>query len=172
MLANYKSLILNQYEAALQTMKLCIDECSDEAWNQPVCNHEFCQAVFHALFYADLYLGQNPEVASDQPFHKEYAAEFEGYEETKKGPPQKTYEREFIEAYLNHCLEKARSVVASMTEEALKTRSGFDWIEGSAAEVHVYNIRHIQHHAAQLSLRLRLDSQAAIPWVRSGWGSE
>ena len=33
----------------------------------------------------------------------------------------------------------------------------------------VYSIRHIQHHAAQLSLRIRLDHQIDTPWVRTGW---
>ena len=37
------------------------------------------------------------------------------------------------------------------------------------AELHVYSIRHIQHHAAQLSLRLRLDAGVAIPWIGVGW---
>lgn len=169
LLNNYKALIQNQYEAAFRTLKHCIDKCSDESWNKPVCNHQFCQAVFHGLFFADLYLGLNPESISDQAFHSEHAAVFEGYEEMERRPPEKTYEREFINLYLQHCRDKARLQVAEFTEEDLKAKSGFYWIEGSAAEVHVYNIRHIQHHAAQLSLRLRLDSEIAVPWVRSGW---
>ena len=36
------------------------------------------------------------------------------------------------------------------------------------AELHLYNIRHIQHHAAQLILRLRLDTDVDIPWVGRG----
>jgi len=39
------------------------------------------------------------------------------------------------------------------------------------AKLHVVNIRHIQHHAAQLSLRLRLDHQEDIPWFSSRWCS-
>jgi hypothetical protein len=39
----------------------------------------------------------------------------------------------------------------------------------SRAELHVYNIRHIHHHAAQLSLRLRLDTGRGVDWVGSGW---
>jgi len=39
---------------------------------------------------------------------------------------------------------------------------------GSRAELHIYNIRHIQHYAAQLSLRLRLDTEVDIPWVSHG----
>jgi len=39
----------------------------------------------------------------------------------------------------------------------LAGQSGFHRRKCSGAELHVYNIRHVQHHAAQLSLRLRLD---------------
>ena len=37
------------------------------------------------------------------------------------------------------------------------------------AEVHIHNIRHIQHHAAQLILRLRRDYGQDMPWFKSGW---
>jgi hypothetical protein len=37
------------------------------------------------------------------------------------------------------------------------------------AELHVYNIRHIQHHSAQLIMRLRLDCDVDVPWISSGW---
>jgi MFS superfamily sulfate permease-like transporter len=32
-----------------------------------------------------------------------------------------------------------------------------------------YITRHIQHHAAQLILRLRRDFEVDIPWFKSGW---
>jgi len=169
MVENFKKLIRNQYEAAFRTLKHGIDGCSDSAWNQPVCNHQFCQTMFHTLFFADVYLGENPEIVEEQEFHKQHADAFAGYEEWENRPPEKTYTREFIEAYLNHCREKAKSLIDQITEEQLGQPSGFSWIKGTAAEVHVYNIRHIQHHAAQLSLRLRLDSQVDVPWVKSGW---
>jgi hypothetical protein len=39
----------------------------------------------------------------------------------------------------------------------------------SRAELYAYNTRHIQHHAAQLSLRLRIDAGVDIPWIGLGW---
>lgn len=166
-----KAMFRNQYEAAFRTLKYCVDLCPDELWNKPVCNVDYSQVAFHTLFFTDVYLGPNPEAVETQPFHKEHASVFAGYEEWEDRKPEKRYERAFIEAYLEHCLEKARVVVDAFTETQLKTASGFYWIEGMTAEVHVYNIRHIQHHAAQLSLRARLDHGVDIPWVKSGWGS-
>ena len=43
------------------------------------------------------------------------------------------------------------------------------WVKLSRTELHVYNIRHLQHHAAQMILRLRLDHAIDFPWHKSGW---
>ena len=34
-----------------------------------------------------------------------------------------------------------------------------------------FTFRHIQHHAAQLSLRLRMDDNTDVRWVKRGWAS-
>lgn len=169
MIELYKETVSNQYQAALRTVSRCIDQCPDEIWNELVGNLKFCQVAFHTLFFTDIYLGKNLAAAYEQSFHLENAEVFEGYEELEKGPPKAIYTRSFINDYLNHCREKASQVIAQETEESLSKRPGFDWHEVSRAELHFYNIRHIQHHAAQMSLRLRLDTGEGVDWVRSGW---
>lgn len=169
MLDTFKELTANQYEAAFCTLNACIDRCPETAWNAPVANHAFCQSVFHALFYADVYLGQDDKSFRDQPFHRSHADFFADYEELEDRPPQRLYDKESIKTYLQHCRNKAAEVIAAETADTLKARCGFKWLAFSRAEVHLYNIRHIQHHAAQLILRLRLDAHADLPWARSGW---
>lgn len=171
MFENTKALLTSQYSAALTTLKNCIEQCPDEAWNQRVCNHVFSQAAFHALFWTDLYLGPNQDAISDQDFHRKHVELFRGYEQLHKKKPETQYTREFILTYFEHCVGKMREVIRKATEAHLQSGSGFGWIKGTVAEVHVYNIRHIQHHAAQLSLRLRLDGHAEIAWERGEWPS-
>jgi hypothetical protein len=79
------------------------------------------------------------------------------------------YDRPTIQKYVEHCREKASTAIAAETADSLAAPCGFPRKSFSRAELHVYSIRHIQHHAAQLSLRLRLDHQIDIPWVRTGW---
>ena len=165
----FVDLIASQYEAAFLTVQECIESCPDNAWDQPVCNHRFCQSAFHALFFADVYLGANPEAVEDQDFHREHAETFAGYDQWEKEHTDKHYSKEFVAAYLQHCRDKAKTLLENVTEAELTAPSGFFWIGGPAAEVHVYNIRHLQHHAAQLSLRLRLDSLAEISWQKGVW---
>jgi len=172
MLKQYKALIASQYEAAFLTLKDCIDNCPNSSWAKPVCNHGFDQAAFHTLFYADVYLGLTPDDVERQDFHAQHAQTFAGYEQWEKKKPESRYTREFIGIYLQHCRKKAASVIDAETENQLTADSGFSWIKGPRAEVHVYNIRHIQHHAAQLVLRLRLDEQADIKWQRGVWANK
>ena len=79
------------------------------------------------------------------------------------------YDRVTMKAYLEHCRKKGTASLAEETVNSLSARCGFSRREFSRAELYVYNIRHIQHHAAQLALRLRLDYQEDTPWFGSGW---
>jgi hypothetical protein len=169
MLDTLKTLTLHQYEAALCTLNACIDRCPESSWHARVANYLFSQLAFHTLIFTDLYLGGGEESIGRQPFHVANAQVFADYEEFADRPPRNRYERAWVKQYLEHCRRKAAEVIASETAETLAGPSGFDWRKFTRAELHVYNIRHIQHHAAQLSLRLRLDHGLDIPWVGSGW---
>jgi len=169
MLDVFKQLIAKQFEAALCTLNACIDRCPDSAWNERVANHRFCQVAFHTLFYADFYLGRNEEEFRRQPFHQEHAQFFGDYEEFEDHAPVRLYEKQAIKKYLAHCRDKAAQAIAAETADTLAAHCGFTRRPVSRAELYVYGIRHIQHHAAQLSLRLRLDGNADIPWVGTGW---
>jgi hypothetical protein len=167
-----QTLLTNQYEAALRTLDHCIDLCPTDppqAWDMPIANYRFGQLVFHTLFYADYYLGLNEDALRVQPFHRENADVFADYEELEDRPAAPSRDRAFMKRYMDHCRQKAVRVIGAETAESLAAAAQFPRKSFSRAELHVYNIRHIQHHAAQLSLRLRLGHGVAAPWVGSGW---
>lgn len=165
----FKNLIIAQYEAALRTLYNCIENCPDSIWNGPAVNHTFNQSAFHTLFFADVYTGKNLEALKQQDFHLEHVEIFADYEELEDRKPQASYEKPFILAYAEHFLNKMRKVVASESEQTLNSKADFRWLDLSRAELHVYNIRHLQHHAAQLIMRLRLDTDIDIGWQKTGW---
>ena len=169
MLETFKDTLAHQYEAALCTLNACIDGCPETAWNAPVANLAFCQVAFHALFFTDLYLGPSIGSLREQQFHRDNAHIFRDYEELEDRKQQLIYEKHVIKTFLGHCRQKTLQVVAGETVDSLAARSDFDSLKFSRAELHVYNIRHIQHHAAQLSLRLRLDFGHDMRWFGSGW---
>jgi DinB superfamily len=170
LLDTVKQLLVNQFQAALCTLGVCIDRCPDALWDAPVANLKFCQVAFHTLFFADLYLGHDVKSISQQSFHRANPQFFCDYEELEHKPQTQTYDKPGIKDYLQHVRAKATSVIMAETAESLAATPGFEWHKFSRAEMHVYNTRHLQHHAAQLILRLRLDVKGFdIPWIGSGW---
>ena len=170
MIGIFKESMLGQYEASLATLANCAENCPDEWWLEPVVELKFSQVVFHTLFFTDVYLGKDLASLKDQAFHQEHSAIFDGYEELEPVRQKSIYDRSFIRSYFTHCRIKAAKVIAGESEDSLAHKPGFDWLSFSRAEVHVYNVRHIQHHAAQLSLHLRLKIDESIDWQKSGWG--
>jgi len=169
MLDTFKEVIANQFDAAFSMLNACIDKCPETVWNSRIANYLFCQVAFHVLFWTDFYLGQNEEAFRQQRFHRAHEHFFGDYEEFEDRAPVSLYDKTSISAYLQHCRRKVSEVVAAETAETLGARSGFERRAFSRAELHIYNIRHIQHHTVHLSLRLRLDANQGIPWIGSGW---
>jgi hypothetical protein len=139
-------------------------------WNCRVGNLAFCQVAFHALFFTDFYLGgPNEDAFRGQPFHRENGPIFRDYEELEERVQVLLYDKPAIKAYLMHCREKASQAIRAESDESLRAPCGFARKPFSRAELYVLNIRHLQHHVAQLSLRLRLDANESVSWVASGW---
>jgi len=53
----------------------------------------------------------------------------------------------------------------ALTDGKGRQRCRFDWLEATFVELILYNIRHVQHHAAQLNLILRQTTDSAPGWV-------
>ena len=169
MLHTFRELVENQFQAALCTLNTCIERCPESAWNAPVANYLFCQVAFHTLFFADYYLGPDAESLRHQPFHLANPDLFGDYVQLQEREPESLYDKLQIETYLAFCRAKAAATITAETGEDLDAPARFARRNFSRAELHVYNIRHIQHHAAQLILRLRLDTGVDIPWIGAGW---
>jgi uncharacterized damage-inducible protein DinB len=68
--------------------------------------------------------------------------------------------------YLEHGREKLRRRTAAMTDEGARgTRRLGGSNHGTELELLLYNLRHVQHHAAQLNLILRQVTDSAPGWV-------
>ena len=87
--------------------------------------------------------------------------------------PDRVYSKEELLAYLRHGREKCRPSLAALTDEMAAISCRFERRDTSVMELHLYNMRHVQHHAAQLNLMLRQTIDSAPDWVgkaRSGFG--
>ncbi len=168
MVETFQRLIASQFEASLSTLDQCVERCPDALWNLRVAKYPFCQVAFHTLFFTDFYLGPDDDAQRRQQFHLANPALFGDYEQLQDREPESLYDKSQIVTYLEFCRGKAAATMAAETEETLCAPAKFARRHFSRAELHVYNIRHIQHHAAQLILRLRLDSDVDIHWIGKG----
>ena len=158
-----------QFRAVLCHLHNAIVACPSEQWVQPVGEYPFWQVAYHALFYLDFYLSPSEADFSPQSFHR---TDYQHFGFNVDGQPctaDETYEKDVLLGYIQHCRRKIDEIIASETEESLAGPSGFWWYKIPRGEFHLNNIRHIQHHASQLSLHLRRAAGIQIDWIGSGW---
>jgi hypothetical protein len=163
----YKQATLGQFEAALAILKQCIERCPGELWESQVAELTVQQIAYHTLFFVDFYL-----TASESDFTLRDVHHVGGDESEPVVSPG--LDQQATLEYLAICLEKLRVAIASETEATLQGPSGFHWCKFTRAEMHLYNLRHVQHHAGQLSSHLRrlvpdLRDRSQLRWVSTGW---
>ncbi len=79
--------------------------------------------------------------------------------------PSRTYTKEELITYLQYSRKKCFDLVSTMTEEIANSRWINDYKNYSVFEILLYNMRHVQHHTAQLNLLLRQETNTAPKWV-------
>jgi hypothetical protein len=169
MLKQIQSSLMGQFGAALGMLAGCLERADATDWLAPVDRYAFWHVAYHALFYADLYLSPNEKAFRPQPFHLEeynYLGP-QSWAPEKKAAYDRPYDKATLAGYLETCRAKARTAIPAETETSLAGPSGFDWLGFSRLELHIYNIRHIQHHAAQLATVPRRRGGEGVAWVGS-----
>jgi hypothetical protein len=167
MLDLVKQILIAQFEASLAMFNACIAACPDEHWEGKIANGSFRWVAYHTLFFIDLYLSESEVAFQLRDLHLRGGDE--RAEDASPGlPKQETL------AYVPICRQKVLDTVSVETAESLAGPSGFSYREFSRAELHIYNIRHVQHHTGQLSAYLRrVDpahvGQRSLPWIGTGW---
>ena len=77
----------------------------------------------------------------------------------------RTYSREELLGYLDYCRQKCRETILALSPEEAKRMCRFPWGEVPYGELLLYNMRHVQEHAAQLHLFLGKRARKALDWV-------
>lgn len=156
--------ILSQLTAALQTLSQAVDRCPESAWHESQKDYPFSQVVFHTLFFTDYYLDGDLEAVKEQQFHRDHPDYFQDYEELEWREPRNLYDRGTTRKYLEFCLAKCRARIE--TENHPAEQCGVDGFSFSRGELYIYLLRHIQHHAAQLGLRVQWLTGTELDWRR------
>jgi hypothetical protein len=166
MMTALKESLWKQFGASIDMLKNAIVLWPEEKWNT---HKRFFYITYHTLVFLDYYLTMPApknfkaqlsftDAPAGAPIDKEAVDDIE---------PDRLYTKKEILDYLQFTREKCHRVIASLTEEKLTER----WIadEGrrdyAFLELLLYNMRHVQHHAAQLNMMLRQEINDAPRWV-------
>jgi len=160
-----KTILTAQFEAALCMLNDCIEKCPEEHWDGLIAKYPFWQVAYHTLCFVDCYLtpGGNAAFKPRAEFHPK------GMEEYDAEYPSRRFSQAELKAYMAVCREKLGSVMQAETRETLEGPSEFPWLPMTRAELHLYNIRHVQHHTGQLGAFLRKNGVDMGRWVKRGW---
>ncbi len=150
----WKNAIWSQFGAAIDMLGNAIRACPDDLWSDSTQPTLFWYVAYHALFYLDLYL--SGEIEGFTP-----PAPFTLDELDPAGVlPPRVYTRDELLTYLRHGRAKCQATIEALTADQAYILCRFPWGEMTFLELLLYNMRHVQEHAAQLNLILgtKLDS--------------
>lgn len=151
-----KESVWKQFGASIDMLENAITICPAGYWNT---EKKFWYNAYHCLFFLDYYLTIEPENFSPPPPFT--------LSEFGDSMPGSVYSKDELLGYLQSSRDKCRKLIAGLTQEKLNKR----WINVSGTmnysvlEILLYNMRHVQHHAAQLNLLLRQGINNAPEWV-------
>ncbi|MGH9204201.1 MAG: DinB family protein, partial [Vicinamibacterales bacterium] len=156
-----------QFGAAIDMLEDAIEECPDDLWRHRLWRDgqseveysEVWNVISHALFWLDLYLSGTEEgFAPPAPF---------GLEELDaSGPlPPRVFTKDELLTYLRDCRNRCRATVEQMSDGKAQALHEFGWGKVDFFELQMYNMRHVQEHAAQLALLLGHERGIGTRWV-------
>lgn len=155
MIESLKEVLWYQFGASIDMLENAIAMCPEKIWDD---KDKFWYNAYHCLFFLDYYLTTEPDNFSPpSPFS---LSEFRSQE-----MPERTYSKEELITYIHFCKSKCHDLIFNLTEDGLNKRWVNEWRDYSILEILIYNMRHVQHHAAQLNLLLRKGIDNSPQWV-------
>jgi hypothetical protein len=153
-----RPILKNQIHAALAMLREGIERCPDDLWTDDGHPNAVWQLAYHTLYFTHMYLGPDHEAFRPWSEHRGDVQNPDGI----AGPPEpgdprplvpQPYTREQVLAYWRWCDGWVDDAVDAL--DLASPESGFPWYRMSKLEHQLVNLRHVQHHAAQIADRLR-----------------
>lgn len=161
---NYPTILISQYQAALEMLKQAILRCPESLWDSADDKTKFWHLAYHTLFYTHLYLQESESTFTPWSKHR-HDYQFMG---PLPWPPHalpeigEPYDKDAVLEYLAFC---QRQVAERVPQTNLEAASGFEWLPFSKFELQLYTIRHLQQHTGELMERLGARAGLELAWV-------
>lgn len=157
---NWKQTIWRQFGAGIDMLENAIRACPENVWvGKGGSFYDFWYLSSHTIFWLDFYLSDSSETF--QPPHPF------GLEELDPAGalPPRIYTKDELLTYLDYGRRKCRKAILALTDESAHRDCGSKRPGLTNVEILLYNMRHVQHHAAQLNMLLRQSIDSAPQWV-------
>ncbi len=167
--ALFTGAIISQYRAALRMLRDVISRVPDEMWDsrEHPDTHKSWRLLYHTIWSTQYYLHDN---AIDGLFWDKAipGAESLGgaWEDPETMVPVNgTNSPDELLSFLDNIEVNLQKNVEALP---LDGPSGFEWYPYSRFELHLNNIRHIQHHTGQIIERLKNRGYSGFAWAIDG----
>lgn len=156
----WKQVVWSQMGASIDSLRGAIELAPPEVWGDRIGPYEFWYLAYHTIFWLDCRLHPNgDDFVPPPPFTL-------GEMDPAGVYPDRVYTKEEMLDYLGRTREKARAVIAAMTDDEARRPWAHPWSPTMPrVEWILQSIRHNQHHTAQLNWILRHRIDAAARWV-------
>ena len=160
----FRKILWQQFGAAIQMLENAMHDCPEHVWSREVWGDQtrelqFWYLVYHTLFWLDFGLSESPNgFAPPAPFTLD---EFD----PAGVMPDRVYTKAEMQTYLEHGRQKTRAAILGLTDKKARTQFQYFSRNFSILELMLYNMRHVQHHTAQLNLLLRQRGTQPPNWV-------
>lgn len=167
MIEEIKKSFWSQFGASIDTLERAVLLCPEIIFTE---NKKLFYMTYHILVFLDYYATIPPE-----NFSPKLSFTFTDPENLPEDAiddlvPDRFYTKSELLDYLQSSRAKCQNLIAGLTEEKILNErfvEGFesDAMNYSILEILLYNMRHVQHHAAQLNMLLRQEINNAPKWV-------
>ena len=163
-----RKILKSQYHASLAMLRDAVENCPEDLWLRADTPNACWQLAYHTLFFTHLYLLDSPGDYAGWRGHQSQVQQ----EDSIAGPPDpkselpvipRPYTKAEVLEYWTICDGMVDARLDRMNLEG--EQSGFYWYKMSKLEHQLVNLRHIQHHTAQLADRLRNALGVGTAWV-------
>lgn len=160
-----KEILWNQLGASIDMLLNVISNCPDDYF---LTNKRFYFIAFHSTIFLDYYSTISPQDFSPLLSFTQKEPSERPKEAIGDLIPDEIYSKEEILKYLKQIRAKCKRIIFSLTADELNKRfkegDQPDDMDYPVLEILLYNMRHTQHHAAQLNMLLRQDLDKHIEW--------
>jgi hypothetical protein len=163
MITEIKESLWKQFGASIDMLHNAIAMWPEERWET---KKKFFYVAYHTSVFLEYYLTNPPpkNFSAELPFTESDVPVEDSVDDVI---PNRTYSKKELLNYLQSSREKCRNAIAGLSVENISDR----WVEPSGhrnysfVELLLYNMRHVQHHAAQLNMMLRQELNNAPRWI-------